>query len=79
MKLENEMTVEVLETKENVIKAILNNGFKLEKEYDINDIYLVKKEFENCKIYNELLNNSILIRDVLEKSNARKLILQKVY
>lgn len=74
MKLENEITVEVLETRENVIKAILNNGFKLEKEYDINDIYLVKKEFENCKIYNELLNNSILIRDFLEESNNRKLI-----
>ena len=77
MKLENEITVEVLETKENVIKSILNNGFKLEKEYDINDIYLVKKEFQNCKNYNELLNNSILIRDISEKPNTRKLITYK--
>lgn len=77
MKLENEITVEVLETKENVIKSISNNGFKLEKEYDINDIYLVKKEYENCKNYNELLNNSILIRDISEKSNPRKLITYK--
>ena len=64
MKLENEITVEVLETKENIIKSISDNGFKLEKEYDINDIYLVKKEFKDCKNYNELLNNSILIRDI---------------
>lgn len=77
MKLENEITVEVLETKENIIKAISKNGFKLKEEYDINDIYLVKKEFENCKNYNELLNNSILIRDVSEKSNPRKLITYK--
>lgn len=77
MKLENEITVEVLETKEKVIKSISNNGFKLEKEYDINDIYLVKKEYENCKNYNELLNNSILIRDISEKSNPRKLITYK--
>lgn len=77
MKLENEITVEVLATKENVIKSISNNGFKLEKEYDINDIYLVKKEFENCETYNELLNNSILIRDISEKSNTRKLITYK--
>lgn len=77
MKLENEITVEVLETKENIIKSISNNGFKLEKEYDINDIYLVKKEFENCKNYNELLNNSILIRDISEKPNTRKLITYK--
>lgn len=77
MKLENEITVEVLETKENVIKSISNNGFKLEKEYDIKDIYLVKKEFENCKNYNELLNNSILIRDISEKPNTRKLITYK--
>lgn len=77
MKLENEITVEVLATKENVIKAISNNGFKLEKEYDINDIYLVKKEFENCKNYNQLLNNSILIRDISEESNPRKLITYK--
>lgn len=77
MKLENEITVEVLTTKENVIKAISNNDFKLKNEYDINDMYLVKKDFENCKIYNELLNNSILIRDILEESNARKLITYK--
>lgn len=77
MKLENEITVEVLETKENVIKSISKNGFELEKEYDINDIYLVKKEFENCKNYNELLNNSILIRDISEKPNTRKLITYK--
>lgn len=77
MKLENEITVEVLETKENVIKSISSNGFKLLKEYDINDIYLVKKEFQNCKNYNKLLNNSILIRDISEKSNTRKLITYK--
>ena len=77
MKLENEITVEVLETKENVIKSISSNGFKLLKEYDINDIYLVKKEFENCKNYNGLLNNSILIRDISEKPNTRKLITYK--
>lgn len=77
MKLENEITVEVLETKENIIKAISKNGFKLKEEYDINDIYLVKKEFENCKNYNELLNNSILIRDISEKPNTRKLITYK--
>lgn len=50
---------------------------KLEKEFDINDIYLVKKEFENCKNHNELLNNSILIRDISEKPNTRKLITYK--
>lgn len=77
MKLENEITVEVLETKENVIKSISSNGFKLEKEYDINDIYLVKREYENCKNYNELLNNSILIRDISEKPNTIKLITYK--
>ena len=77
MKLENEITVEVLETKENVIKVISNNGFKLKKEYDINDIYLVKKEFENCENYNLLLNNSILIRDISEKPHTRKLITYK--
>ena len=77
MKLENEITVEVLTTKENVIKSIFNNGFKLEKEYNINDIYLVKKEFENCDTYNELLNNSILIRDISENPNTRKLITYK--
>lgn len=77
MKLENEITVEVLERKENVIKSIATNGFKLKKEYDINDIYLVKKEFANCKNYNELFNNSILIRDISEKPNPRKLITYK--
>lgn len=77
MKLENEITVEVLETKENVIKAISNNGFKLEKEFDINDIYLVKKEFEHCKDYNKLLNHAILIRDISERPNTRKLITYK--
>lgn len=77
MKLENEITVEVLETRENVIKSISSNDFKLLKEYDINDIYLVKKEYENCKNYNELLNNCILIRDISENPNPRKLITYK--
>ena len=77
MKLENEITVEILTNKEEVIKSLTNNGFKLIEEYDINDIYLVKKEFENCKIYNELLNNSILIRDILEENNAKKMITYK--
>lgn len=77
MKLENEITVEILTNKEEVIKSLANNGFKLIEEYDVNDIYLVKKEFENCKIYNELLNNSILIRDILEENNAKKMITYK--
>ncbi len=38
-----------------------------EPKYEKNKNYkiLVEKEFENCKNYNELLNNSILIRDIL--------------
>lgn len=77
MKLENEITVEIENEKNDAIKAILNNGFKLIEEYDINDIYLVKKEFQNCEDYNLLLNNSILIRDISEEGKLRKLITYK--
>ena len=77
MKIENEITVEVLETMENVITSICNSGFKLQKEYDINDIYLVKHEYKDCKDYNLLLNNSILIRDISEYHKERKLITYK--
>ena len=50
MNYENEITVEVDTTLENLISILENRGFKLKEAYDLNDIYLInkldKKEWE---------------------------------
>lgn len=43
MNYENEITVEVNTTLEDLISILENNGFKLKETYDLNDIYLINK------------------------------------
>ena len=61
MNYENEITVEVDTTLENLISILENRGFKLKEAYDLNDIYLINKLDKKCD-YLSMLNNCVLIR-----------------
>ena len=76
MNYENEITVEVDTTLENLISILENRGFKLKEAYDLNDIYLINKLDKKCD-YLSMLNNCVLIRDIIEEDKETKLLTYK--
>ena len=68
MKNELEICVKCLNTKEEVIDKLQNQGFKIKEDFTLKDIYYVKKDkvisLDNS---NELLSNYVLIRQTLPK------------
>ena len=69
MKNELEICVKCLNTKEEVIDKLQNQGFKIKEDFILKDIYYVKKDkvisLDNS---NELLSNYVLIRQTLPKN-----------
>ncbi len=76
MNYENEITVEVDATLENLINKLESNGFKLKEIYDLNDIYLINK-VDKKGDYLSMLNNCVLIRDIIEENKETKLLTYK--
>ena len=75
MKYENEVTVIVTETKEELVYKLHNNEFKLKEEYCVNDIYFSK---DNKNINNdEFIKDCILIREIITKEKIIKKITHK--
>ena len=78
MEFENEITVEVDTSLENLIKILEMNDFKLREEYDLNDIYMIhKSDNEKKEDYLSMLNRCILIRDIIENDEERKMLTYK--
>ena len=78
MKYENEITVEVNISLDDLIKILEENGFKLKEEYDLNDIYLINRnDKDNNKDYLSMLNKCVLIRHVIQKDKEKKLLTYK--
>ena len=78
MKYENEITVEVNISLDDLIKILEENGFKLKEEYDLNDIYLINKNNkDNNNDYLSLLNNCVLIRHIIQKDKENKMLTYK--
>ena len=77
MTFEKEITVEVdIELKE--LELLLEkNDFKVIEIYDLNDIYMLKKEVKKSSNYLNILKNCVLIRHVIEKDKDTKLITYK--
>lgn len=73
---ENEITVEVDLSIGELKQLLDDNGFTVKNEYDINDIYMIKKE---CRSHNPLkmLKDSVLIRNVIGKEKNTKKIVYK--
>ena len=76
MNYEKEITVEVDTTLDNLINILESKEFKLKEEYDLNDIYLIKKKKKKGD-YLSMLNKCILIRDIIEKNNETKILTYK--
>ena len=66
MDFENEITVEVDTSLEDLIKILKSKGFKQREEFDYNDIYLINKNDREDN-YLLMLNKCIIIRNIIEK------------
>ena len=78
MKYENEITVEIdisLDELKNILK---NNHFKVVDDYYINDIYMLDKNYIEEKDYLEKLKHCVLIRNIIA-DNENKVILTYKY
>lgn len=76
MKYENEVTVEVMCSLEELKLILEKNNFKLVEEYDVKDIYMINKEIKSDDS-RELLKNCILIRNIIEEDKNTKKITYK--
>ena len=66
MNNENEITIEVDTSLEDLINILKSKGFKLKEEFDYNDIYLINKNDREDN-YLLMLNKCIIIRNIIEK------------
>ena len=76
MNYENEITVEVNTTLQDLISILENNGFKLKETYDLNDIYLINK-VDKKGDYLSMLNKCVLIRHIIEENKETKMLTYK--
>ena len=77
MKYENEITVELDTSFEELEKILINNNFKERERYTVNDIYLININDKDEKDYLKLLSKSVLIRHIIEKDKDTKKITYK--
>ena len=61
VKYEKEITVLVNINLRELGKLLESNNFKIQEIYDVNDIYLVKKDAKFSNVL-ELLNNCVMVR-----------------
>lgn len=75
MKYENEVTVIITESKNELISKLTNNNFKLNEEYIVNDIYFSKDD----KIIKneEFIKNCLLVREIITKDKIIRKITHK--
>lgn len=76
MKYENEITVEVDTSLDNLITLLSSKDFKLKETYDLNDIYLINKNDKENN-YLSMLNKCVLIRNIIEKNKETKMLTYK--
>lgn len=72
---ETEITVEVLDNVDDLIKMLKEKGFSLDSEFDMIDHYFSKENTETLKTldYKDIINNSFLVRE-LTKNNSKTLL-----
>ena len=76
MNIENEITVEVNISLNELIKLVENNGFILKKKTNMNDIYMINKSDKNNDFL-LMLNKCILLRSIKEQDNEFNMITYK--
>ena len=76
MKYENEVTVEVEISNDELVEILKNNKFELKEEYRIIDIYMIKENNSNTNPL-DMLKDCVLIRNVIEENKDTKKIVYK--
>lgn len=77
MEYEKEITVEVTCTLDELENKLKKCGFVVLDQYDVNDIYMIDKNFKNEEDNLELLKHCILIRDIMYTDRNLKFITYK--
>lgn len=78
MKLEQEITVLVTSTYQELHEQLKKKNFIIQEEYDVNDIYMIPTSIEvNSISRSELLQNCVIIRTVQEETKNVKMLLYK--
>ena len=77
MKYENEITVEVICTKEELKDVLEEKGFSLKEEYEIEDVYMINKDYILTDNYLDALKHCILVRNIIEEKETKKTITYK--
>lgn len=77
MKYENEITVETVCSIQELNNLLEKLEFKVMEEYDVFDIYMLDKNYNNTENKLELLKHCILIRDIVGKDEEIKKITYK--
>lgn len=77
MKFEHEVTVEIDCSLEQLKTILEKNKFKVVDEYELSDIYMIRKDKTEEKDKLELLKNCVLIRNIIEEDKDTKKITYK--
>lgn len=77
MKFEHEITVEIDCSLEELKSILDKNNFKVADEYELSDIYMIRKDKMNESDKLELLKNCVLIRNIIEEDKNTKKITYK--
>lgn len=77
---ETEITVQVFEEKEQILSHLQKQGFKLERTFQLNDWYYIRYDNISGMNYQELLSQSILVRQIIADSEKCQICFKdKVY
>lgn len=74
---EIEITVQVFETKNDLFKQLKNLGFNIVKNFQLNDWYFTRLDDISNIDFQELIKNSILVREIIENGKSQAQICYK--
>lgn len=77
MNFENEVTVEIAISKDELHNLLLESGFKVKEKYFVNDIYYSLLNIDKVDNYLDILKDYILIREIIEDNKNTKTITYK--
>ena len=74
---ETEITVQVFNTLEEIDKILKKQGYNMIENYQLNDWYFTHIDNARGVSYQELLNNSILVRESVDENHKIQLLYKK--
>jgi len=77
MNYEQEITVEVNTSYEDLHKILEKNNFKILEEYDLIDYYMIRKDYPLTQNHLETLKHCVLIRQIIEENKNTSMLTYK--